>query len=103
MCVFSFLVAAGFEPMYFSLGSGHLNHYPILTPQTIHGVHDHADCIFERSPIGMRYWNVHDCLNGHNTQHSGHTDQSFQYELMVEIYSKSLVRATGKVLLINVS
>ena len=29
---FSFLVAAGFEPTYFSLGSGHLNHYPILTP-----------------------------------------------------------------------
>ena len=29
---FSFLVAAGFEPTYFSLGSGHLNHYPILIP-----------------------------------------------------------------------
>ena len=29
---FSFLVAAGFEPSYFSLGIGHLNHYPILTP-----------------------------------------------------------------------
>ena len=28
---FSFLVAAVFEPMYFSLGSEHLNHYPILT------------------------------------------------------------------------
>ena len=27
MCVFSFLVAAGFEPMYFSLGSEHLIHY----------------------------------------------------------------------------
>ena len=33
MSVFSFLVAAGFEPMYFSLGSEHLIHYPILTPQ----------------------------------------------------------------------
>ena len=33
MCVFSFLVAAGFEPMYFSLGSEHLIHYPILTPK----------------------------------------------------------------------
>ena len=32
MCVFSFLVAAGFEPMYFSLGSEHLIHYPIVTP-----------------------------------------------------------------------
>ena len=33
-CVFfSFLVAAGFEPMSLSLGSGHLNHYPILTPR----------------------------------------------------------------------
>ena len=30
---FSFLVAAGFELTYFSLGSGHLNHFPILTPQ----------------------------------------------------------------------
>ena len=27
MCVFSFLVAAGFEPTYFSLGSRHFNHY----------------------------------------------------------------------------
>ena len=35
MCVFSFLVAAGFEPMYFSLGSEHLIHYPSLTPQYI--------------------------------------------------------------------
>ena len=25
---FSFLVAAGFEPTYFSLGCGHFNHYP---------------------------------------------------------------------------
>ena len=32
---FSFLVAAGFEPMYFSLGSEHLIHYPILTPLLI--------------------------------------------------------------------
>ena len=35
-------------------------------------------------------------LKGHNTQHSGHTD--FLNELMVEIFSKSLVRAIGKVL-----
>ena len=32
---FLFLVAARFEPMYFSLGSEHLNHYPILTPMNI--------------------------------------------------------------------
>ena len=38
MCVFSFLVAAGFEPMYFSLGSEHLIHYPILTPNVIETV-----------------------------------------------------------------
>ena len=36
-------------------------------------------------------------LKEHNTQHSGHTD-FFQNELMVEIYSKSIVRAIGKVL-----
>ena len=37
-------------------------------------------------------------LKGHNTQHSGHTGHNFQNELMFEIYSKSLVRAIGKVL-----
>ena len=31
-------------------------------------------------------------------QHSGHTGGFFQIELMVEIYSKSLVRAINKVL-----
>ena len=25
----------------------------------IHVIHDHADCIFDRSPIGMRNWYVH--------------------------------------------
>ena len=35
-------------------------------------------------------------LNGTNMQHSGNW-VSFQTELMFEIYSKSLVRATGKV------
>ena len=34
-------------------------------------------------------------------QHSGHTGQYYQNELMVEIYSKSLVRAIGKVLLMK--
>ena len=36
-------------------------------------------------------------------QHSGHMSQIFQTELMVEICSKSLVRAIGKVLLIKFS
>ena len=36
-------------------------------------------------------------------QHSGHTGQNFQNELMVEIYSKSLVRAIGKVLRMKLS
>ena len=31
--VFSFLVAAGFEPTSWSLPSGRLNHYPILNPR----------------------------------------------------------------------
>ena len=34
-------------------------------------------------------------LKGTNTQRSGHMDQIFQTELMVEIYSNSLVRAIG--------
>ena len=42
-------------------------------------------------------------LKGHNTQHSGHTGHFFQNELMVEIYSKSLVRTIGKVLLMKFS
>ena len=50
---------------------------------------------------------------GYNMQHSGHTGQrfskrtiqvkDFQKELMVEIYSKSLVRGIDKVLLIKYS
>ena len=40
-------------------------------------------------------------LKGHNKQHSGHIGQHFQTELMVEIYSQSLVRAIGKVLLMK--
>ena len=36
-------------------------------------------------------------------QHSGHTGQNFHNELMVEIYSKSLVRAVGKVLVMKFS
>ena len=40
-------------------------------------------------------------LMGHNTQHSGRTNQFFQNELMVEIYFKSLIRAIGKVLLMK--
>ena len=35
-------------------------------------------------------------LKGHNTQHGGHTGE--KKELVIEIYSKSLVRAIGKVL-----
>ena len=37
-------------------------------------------------------------FKGHNTQHSGHMGQT---ELMAEIYSKSPVRAIGKVLLMK--
>ena len=36
-------------------------------------------------------------------QHSGHMGHFFQTELMVEIYSKSLGRAIGKVLLMKFS
>ena len=42
-------------------------------------------------------------LKQHNAQHSGHTSQNFQNELMIEIYSKSLVRAFGKVLRMNLA
>ena len=42
-------------------------------------------------------------LKGHNTQHSGHKGQKFQNELMVEIYSKSPVRAIGQVSLMKSS
>ena len=42
-------------------------------------------------------------LKGLSTQHSGHTDQSFQNVLMVEIYPKSLVMAIGEVLHIKLS
>ena len=41
-------------------------------------------------------------LKGTNTQHSGHMGLFFQTELMVEICSKSLVRAMDEVLLIKV-
>ena len=37
------------------------------------------------------------------TQQSGHTGQKFHYELMVEIYFKSLVRAIGEVLVMKSS
>ena len=36
-------------------------------------------------------------LKGTNMQQSGHMGQNFQTELKVEIYSKRLVRAIGKV------
>ena len=43
-------------------------------------------------------------LNGHNTQHSGHIwVNKFQNELKVEIYSKGLGRAIGKVVCISFS
>ena len=42
-------------------------------------------------------------LKGTNTQHSGHMGHFFQTELMVEICSKNLVRANGKVLLMKFS
>ena len=42
-------------------------------------------------------------LKGHNTQYSGHMGQFCQNELMVEIYSKGLVRAIGKVSLMKLS
>ena len=38
-----------------------------------------------------------------NTQHSGYMGHFFQTELMVEIYSKSVVRAIGKVFLMEFS
>ena len=41
-------------------------------------------------------------LMGTDTQHSSHMGQHFS-NLMVEIYSKCLVRAIGKVLLIKLS
>ena len=36
-------------------------------------------------------------------QYSGHMGQNFQNELMVQIYSKSLINAIGKVLLMKFS
>ena len=42
-------------------------------------------------------------LMGHKTQHMVIWDNIFQTRLMVEIYSKSRVRAVGKVLLIKFS
>ena len=36
-------------------------------------------------------------------QHGGHMGQIFQTELMVEIFSMSLFRAIGKVLLVKLS
>ena len=42
-------------------------------------------------------------LKGTNTQHSGHMVKNSQTELMVEIYSKSLDRAIGKVILMKIS
>ena len=50
----------------------------------------------------MRH-NRYDPLKGHITQQSGHIGLFFQTEIMVEIYSKSLVRAIGKVLLTKFS
>ena len=38
-----------------------------------------------------------------NRQHSGQWVNIFQTELMVEIYSKTLVKAIGKVLLVKLS
>ena len=38
-----------------------------------------------------------------NTQHSGHMGTNSETESMIEIYSKSLVRAIGKVFLIKLS
>ena len=42
-------------------------------------------------------------LKGTNTHHNGHMVKIFQTKVMVEIYSKSLVRAIGKVLLMKLS
>ena len=30
-----------------------------LEAHTHWATHDHADCIFDRSPVVMRHWNVH--------------------------------------------
>ena len=38
-------------------------------------------------------------LKGTNTHHNGHRGRKFQTELILEIYSKSLVRAIDKVLI----
>ena len=40
-------------------------------------------------------------LKGTNTHHNGHTGKKIKTEIMVEIYSNSLVRAIGKVLLMK--
>ena len=48
-------------------------------------------------------FNYHKPLKWPNTQHSGHMGQFFQTELMVEIYSNSLVRAIDEVLLMKLS
>ena len=40
-------------------------------------------------------------LKGTNMQHSGHMGQHFQTELIAENYSKSSVRAIGKVSLMK--
>ena len=42
-------------------------------------------------------------LKGHNMQHSGHKGQDVSKLIMIEIYSKSPVRALGKVLLVTFS
>ena len=55
--------------------------------------------VFTPFPLKV-VWSGISLIKGHNTQHSGHTDQN---ELVAEIYSKSLVRAIGKVLLMKFS
>ena len=42
-------------------------------------------------------------LEGTSMQHESHMGKRNQNELMAEIYSKSLVSATGKILLIKLS
>ena len=39
-------------------GVGLLPHLGVLPHPTLHAIQNHADHIFERSPIGMAYWNV---------------------------------------------
>ena len=55
--------------------------------------------MFLNSGLNIKGFRLGSTLKGHTMQHSGHAAQHiFQNELMVEMYSMSLVRAISKVL-----